>query len=65
VDFSAMFFLDTKGFFDGILIEGIGDAGDALPNQSVRLRVDLHVRGIRNLFDAYRDLHVLLFLFSN
>jgi hypothetical protein len=62
MDVSPEFLFDAKRFFYSVLIEGIGNTRYALANQGIRLRVDLHVRGVRHLFDTDYDLHLLLLI---
>jgi hypothetical protein len=62
VDFSSVLLSNEKRFFDRILIEGVGNACHALPNQGIGLRVNLHIGRVRNLFDTYGDLHFLLLI---
>jgi hypothetical protein len=58
MNLTAILLLGAESLFDGKLIKGVGNAGHTLADEGIGLRVDLHIRGIRNLLDTDNDLHL-------
>ena len=55
--------LDAGGRLQGVAVKGVDDAGHAVPDQSVGLRIDLDLVGVRDLLYTYQNVHKYL-LFS-
>ena len=56
-DLATVLLNELESGFDGVLIKRVDDAGYALPDEGVGLRVDADLGGVRHLLDRNDDVH--------
>ncbi len=64
-DAAAEAVLQAQAFFQGMGVVGIDDERDPFADQGVGDRVDLHLGGVRDLFDAGDDEHGMILVWVN